>query len=41
MVTYRIMYREINNFNSWKILKNRFEKNKNSSINATLTLSFL
>lgn len=30
------MIAKINNFNTSKILKNRFKKNKNSSMNATL-----
>lgn len=38
--TYKIIYREINNSNSFKILKNRFKKMKKSSLKATLILSF-
>ena len=34
--TYKIIGSKINNFNTCKILKNRFKKNKNSSNNATL-----
>jgi len=36
LLRYKIINREINNFNTWKILENRLKKNKNSSKNATL-----
>ena len=38
--TYKIINREINNFDTCKILKNRLKKIKNSSGNATLNYLF-
>ncbi len=38
--TYKIIIGKINNFDTYKILKNRFKKIKNSSIKATLNYLF-
>ena len=40
LTTYRIIDWKINNSNTYKILKNRFKKIKNSSIEATLNYHF-
>lgn len=37
---YKIIKREINNFNTYEILKNRFKKIKNSSLKATIIYLF-
>ena len=40
MGKYRIINREINNFETWKILKNRLKKIKNSGLKATIIYLF-